>query len=163
MKSLLALRLLPVLVLSLLCACRGFGPQFGNSTAPVLYTAPPLDALLVAADVLRSQGWRMAEVDADLLFLEGEQEFETARAPASPGSGGSRRGTRVRRVVVVQAQARAEGGSELRATFNIATVPDSGIRRNFDADSPEALRLRDAFFNALNLELGGGAQPDAKP
>jgi hypothetical protein len=148
-----ALRCLLLLVLA--TACRLNNPDVAN--APVLYTAPPADALQVAADVLRSQGWSMGTVDADLLFLEGEQQYETPRLQTGR-PGGSQRGTRVRRVVVIQAMARPEGGSEIRATFNIETVPDSGIRRNFDASSPEALRLRDAFFDALNRELGGSAE-----
>jgi len=157
MISRCAPRLVLTLVLGIACACSALNrPDLSN--APVYYTAPPADALEVAAEVLRSQGWSMGKVDTDLLFLEGEQEFETPRV--SLGSrGGSERGTRVRRVVVVQAQARAEGGSEVRATFNISTLPASGIRRSFDASSPEALKLRESFFNALSLELGGGVEP----
>jgi hypothetical protein len=151
-------RLALLLVLGLACACSAFQTRPDVSNVPVYYTAPAMDALQVAADVLRSQGWQMGAVDVDLLFLEGEQEYETPRTSLG-APGGSQRGTRVIRVVVVQAQARAEGGSEVRATFNITAIPASGIRRNFDANSPEALRLRDAFFDALGRELGGGVEP----
>src|SRR5262245_51395463 len=103
------------LLLGSASACGLNRPDVSND--PVYYTAPAADALQVAAEVLRSQGWSMGKVDADLLFLEGEQQFETPRLQTGR-AGGSQRGTRVRRVVVIQAQARPEGGSEVRATFN---------------------------------------------
>ena len=124
----------------------GFG---GPSSGETVYYATPLEEVMgVAADILRSEGYLIGEVEPLLGYLQGQRDRVSPRREGPILEGAS-----VKQQVVLECEATGEG-TVVRATFNISTVGASGQRRTWTAESGYAREFRRRFYVKLGRELG---------